>query len=95
MKGSVNVPGIGIMGAATSSTAGKAGLVPAPAVGAQAKYLRGDGTWQTPTNTTYSEATTSKAGLMSAADKTKLDGLVIADDSDVQEMLDEVFGADA
>lgn len=41
------------MGAATSSAAGKAGLVPAPAAGAQGKYLRGDGTWQTPPNTTY------------------------------------------
>ena len=62
------------MTAATASAAGKAGLVPAPAAGAQAKYLRGDGTWQTPpdTNTTYSNATTSAAGLMSAADKTKL-----------------------
>ncbi len=37
------------MTAATASTAGKAGLVPAPAAGAQGKYLRGDGTWQTPT----------------------------------------------
>ncbi len=63
------------MKAATSSAAGAAGLVPAPAAGAQAKFLRGDGTWQTPTNTTYSTATTSAAGLMSAADKTKLDGI--------------------
>lgn len=53
------------MGAATASVAGKAGLVPAPAAGAQAKYLRGDGTWQTPPNTTYSNmggATSSAAG---------------------------------
>lgn len=53
------------MGAASSSAAGKAGLVPAPAAGAQAKYLRGDGTWQTPPNTTYSNmggATSSAAG---------------------------------
>ena len=34
------------MTGATSSAAGKAGLVPAPAAGAQAKYLRGDGSWQ-------------------------------------------------
>lgn len=32
---------------ATSSAAGTAGLVPAPAAGAQAKFLRGDATWQT------------------------------------------------
>ena len=63
------------MTAATASAAGKAGLVPAPAAGAQTKYLRGDGTWQTPPNTTYNAATTSTSGLMSAADKTKLDGI--------------------
>ena len=53
------------MGAASASAAGKAGLVPAPDAGAQAKYLRGDGTWQTPPNTTYSNmggATSSAAG---------------------------------
>lgn len=51
--------------AATSSVAGGTGLVPAPAAGAQAKFLRADGTWQTPTNTTYSNmagATSSAAG---------------------------------
>ena len=39
------------MTAATADVAGKAGLVPAPAAGAQAKFLRGDGTWQVPTST--------------------------------------------
>ena len=41
------------------------------------KYLREDGTWQAPPNdnTTYAEATTSAAGLMSAEDKTKLNGI--------------------
>lgn len=41
---------------ATADAAGGTGLVPAPAKGAQTKYLRADGTWQTPpdTNTTYS-----------------------------------------
>lgn len=60
--------------AATSSAAGGSGLVPAPAAGAQAKYLRGDGTWQTPpdTNTTYgamtgaSTSAAGKAGLVPA-----------------------------
>jgi len=42
-----------IMTAATSSAAGNSGLVPAPPAGAQTKFLRGDGTWQVPTNTTY------------------------------------------
>lgn len=71
------------MKGATADAAGTAGLVPAPAKGNQAKYLRGDGTWQTPpdTNTTYSAATQSAAGLMSAADKKKLDsGYVVKSD---------------
>lgn len=34
-----------IFGAASASAAGTKGLVPAPAAGDQAKYLRGDGTW--------------------------------------------------
>lgn len=52
------------MGAATSSAAGKAGLVPAPAAGEQASFLRGDGTWVVPTNTTYAKANTSTLGLV-------------------------------
>ena len=39
------------------------------------KYLREDGTWVTPPNTTYDVATTSKDGLMSAADKTTLNSI--------------------
>ena len=60
---------------ATSSAAGGTGLVPAPTAGQQTRFLRGDGTWQTPPNTTYSNATTSADGLMSSEDKTKLDGI--------------------
>lgn len=52
------------MGAASASASGKAGLVPAPAAGAQAKYLRGDGTWQTPPDTTYAKANTTTLGLV-------------------------------
>ena len=52
------------MGAATSSAAGKAGLVPPPAAGKQASFLRGDGTWVVPTNTTYAKANTSTLGLV-------------------------------
>nr|DAJ39283.1 MAG TPA: hypothetical protein [Caudoviricetes sp.] len=64
-------------GKATADAAGSAGYVPAPAKGQQGQYLRGDGTWQTPpdTNTTYGIASQSANGLMSAADKKKLDGI--------------------
>ena len=67
----------GNMSGATTSAAGKAGLVPAPATGANNRYLRSDGTWAVPpdNNTTYSVATRSVNGLMSSADKLKLDGL--------------------
>lgn len=46
------------MTAATSKTAGAAGIVPAPDAGKQAAFLRGDGTWAVPanTNTTYTFA---------------------------------------
>lgn len=63
------------MKGATTSAAGTHGLVPAPAAGKQGQYLRGDGQWATPTNTTYGDATQSAHGLMSAADKKKLDGV--------------------
>lgn len=67
----------GNMSGATTSAAGKAGLVPAPATGANNRYLRSDGTWAVPpdTNTTYPLASQSANGLMSSADKRKLDGL--------------------
>lgn len=39
------------------------------------KYLRQDGTWVAPPNDTYSDATQTNHGLMSADDKKKLDGV--------------------
>jgi hypothetical protein len=43
----------GNMKGATASANGESGLVPAPTQGNEGKYLKGDGTWGTPTNTTY------------------------------------------
>ena len=61
----VNVPWVNTtspnMTAASSTAAGKAGLVPAPAAGAQGKFLRGDGTWQTPANTNNAVTQTVKS----------------------------------
>ena len=50
--------------AATASADGGTGLVPAPAKGKQASFLRGDGTWVVPTNTwtAFKGATSSAAG---------------------------------
>ena len=63
------------MTGANSSTAGSAGLVPAPAAGKQASFLRGDGTWAVPINTTYSVVTTTTNGLMSYDMLNKLNGI--------------------
>ena len=41
------------MSGATSTAAGTAGLVPAPAANKHTAFLRGDGTWVIPTNTNY------------------------------------------
>ena len=75
------------MKGATADTAGSAGYAPAPAAGAQGKYLRGDGTWQTPPNTTYSVATQSANGLMSAADKKKLDEITAITTEEIDDIL--------
>lgn len=53
----------GNMKGATSSSTGSAGLVPAPNIGDQLKFLRADGTWVIPTNTTYSVGTSSYLGI--------------------------------
>ena len=53
--------------AATASAAGGSGLVPAPAAGENNEYLRGDGTWAVPTNTTYTHPTyTARTGKPTA-----------------------------
>lgn len=66
---------IGNFGAASASAAGSTGLVPAPAAGANTKFLRGDGTWVTPTdnntlNTAGSSNTSSKIFLVGATSQT-------------------------
>ena len=65
------------MTGASTSADGSSGLVPAPAKGNANRYLRSDGTWSVPpdTNTTYGVASSSSNGLMSASDKSKLDGI--------------------
>lgn len=67
-----------VMTAATSNAAGNSGLVPAPPAGAQTKFLRGDGTWQVPTNTTYSlvGAKNTQGLIKNGSDVTSPEGYV-------------------
>ena len=55
------------MTGATADTAGTSGLVPAPAAGKQSSFLRGDGSWVVPTDTTYSAASGGGLSLSSNA----------------------------
>jgi len=70
----------GAMQGASEEAAGAPGLVPAPAAGAQSQFLRGDGTWGTPANTTYTPASIGEDGLLSKEDKAKLDAFGAAAD---------------
>lgn len=67
------------MKGATVSAAGTAGLVPAPAAGTQAKYLRGDGTWQTPPNTTYASMSATEATTGTATTARTISAKVLHD----------------
>lgn len=80
----------GLFDGATETSDGTPGMVPAPLAGQQNQYFRGDGTWQTPPDTTYENATQTQAGLMSKDDKKKLDKV----DLDIDELMsaDTVFG---
>ena len=54
----------GVMKGATASADGGSGLVPAPTKGNEGKYLKGDGTWGTPANTTYGVVSKTANGLV-------------------------------
>lgn len=56
----------GMVGA-SSGVAGTKGLVPAPAAGDQAKFLRGDGTWATPAGGGGGSGTVTSVGLSAPA----------------------------
>ena len=61
---------------ASAEAAGEEGLVPAPAQGDQAKFLKADGTWAVPVDndTTYDVATSETAGLVKASSEIQVDG---------------------
>lgn len=49
-----------VMAGATANANGKKGLVPQPNAGQQGLFLRGDGTWNSPANTTYTTGTAAQ-----------------------------------
>lgn len=65
---------------ATATANGEKGVVKRPLIDDRDKFLKGDGTWGVPENTTYDLVTRSKNGLMSSDDKYKLDTLDITND---------------
>ncbi len=64
-----------VMVGATDTDDGIQGDVPAPTKGEADRYLDASGAWSVPHDTTYANATQTVAGLMSAADKKKMDAL--------------------
>ena len=67
------------------TSAGASGLVPGPATTAAGNYLKADGTWDTPTNTTYTAGTNvniSNQNVISATDTKYTAGTNITIDAD-------------
>lgn len=68
---------------ATAGVAGTAGLVPAPAAGAQAKFLQGDGTWAVPPSAAAMVGSTmgavGVAGLVPAAPANEFESVLCSD----------------
>ena len=60
---------------ATTAADGTAGYVPAPTKGEANRYLRSDGTWVVPPNTSYGLASASANGLMSSTHFSKLENI--------------------
>jgi hypothetical protein len=65
--GAVSFPNTGGFTGAAASANGSPGLVPAPAAGQQAAFLRGDGTWASVTGPVLKLPSYTVAGLPSAA----------------------------
>ena len=75
-----------------SGSSAKSGLVPAPpGVAGSVKFLREDCTWQVP----YENVTSTKDGLMSKEDKTKLDNVKVTSVTDGKRYISLVDSTDS
>ena len=75
---------VSVFDGATSSAAGTVGAVPAPAKGYQSRFLRGDGTWQTPTDNKMQQNASTANGnypllAKSTTDTANINGQAIFD----------------
>lgn len=76
-----------------SGTGAKAGLVPAPSTTAgTTKYLREDGTWTAPPNTTYSAAGSSLGLVKTGGDVTIANGVITVNDDSHNHTIANVDG---
>lgn len=82
----------GVFKGATSSAAGGNGLVPAPTAGNQGKFLKADGTWATPTNTTYGAAGTDLGLVKTGGDVTISSGVITVNDNSHTHTIANVTG---
>ncbi len=83
-----------VMEGAEREKDGKSGLVPIPHAGNEQKYLRGDGTWQSPKETdNFNVATQEQDGLLSAEDKKKIDEIMEAGTNDIDNIIAGTFEA--
>jgi hypothetical protein len=77
---------------ATSSAAGENGLVPAPTAGNQGKFLKADGTWATPTNTTYGAAGADLGLVKTGGDVAISSGVITVNDNSHAHTIANVTG---
>lgn len=78
---------------ATSGTAGKAGLVPAPTVGDRGSFLKGDGTWATPEQVQVGTADGETPGIVkSGGDVTITSGVITVNDNSHNHTIENIPG---
>lgn len=91
-NGTKYLPAIAQMTGAGDSNGGISGLVPAPSAGNNNAFLRGDGTWAVPLNTTYGAAGTDLGLVKTGGDVTINDGIITVNDDSHNHTISNVTG---